>query len=185
MIELILEETTEKMGNAYSALEREFGRIRTGRASPSLLEGISVEYYGSMVPIRQVANVSVPEPRLLVVQPWDRNALPAIEKAINKSELGLNPMNDGVVIRLPIPALTEERRKELVKIVRKLAEENRVSVRNARRQEIDEMRKLQKSGDITEDDLHRGMEKIQELTDTHIEKIDEFLKEKEEEIMEV
>jgi len=185
MIELILEESEEKMENALLALKREFGRIRTGRASPNLLEGITVEYYGSMVPIRQVANISVPEPRLLVIQPWDRNALSAIEKSINKSELGLNPMNDGVVIRLPIPALTEERRKDLVKIVRKLAEENRVSVRNARRQEIEEMRKLEKEGDITEDDLHRGMEKVQELTDSYIEKIDGFLKKKEEEIMEV
>ncbi len=185
MIELILEEAEEKMSNAVVALEREFIRIRTGRASPALLDSLKVECYGSLMPIRQVANISVPEPRLLVVQPWDRSVLSAVEKAINKSELGLNPMNDGVVIRLPIPALTEERRKDLIKLSRRVAEEGRVSIRNARRQEIEELRKYQKAGDISEDDLHRGIDKIQELTDRFVADLDKILKEKENEIMEV
>lgn len=185
MIELVLEEAEEKMSNAVKALEREFTRIRTGRASPALLDSLRVECYGSLMPIRQMANISVPEPRLLVVQPWDRSVLPAVEKAINKSELGLNPMNDGVVIRLPIPALTEERRKDLIKLSRRVAEEGRVSIRNARRQEIEELRNYQKSGDISEDDLHRGIDKIQELTDRFVADLDKILKEKENEIMEV
>ena len=185
MIELVLEEAEEKMTNALDATKREFARIRTGKASPSLLDGIRVEYYGSQLPIRQVANVSAPEPRLLVVQPWDREALAAIEKAINKSEIGLNPINDGVVLRLPIPALTEERRRDLVKQVKRLAEEGRVSVRNARRQQIEELRELQKDGDITEDELHKGMDQIQRLTDTYIEQLEQILRDKEDEIMEV
>lgn len=185
MIELVLDEAEEKMINALEATKRDFSRIRTGKASPALLDGIRVEYYGSQLPIRQVANVSAPEPRLLVVQPWDREALPAIEKAINKSEIGLNPLNDGVVVRLPIPSLTEERRKDLVKQVKRLAEEGRVSVRNARRQQIEELRTLQKESDITEDELHKGMDLIQELTDKYIEQMEEILKSKEDEIMEV
>jgi len=185
MIELVLEEAEEKMSNAVEATRREFSRIRTGKASPVLLDGIKVEYYGSQMPVRQVANVSAPEPRLLVVQPWDRSALPAIEKAINKSGLGLNPMNDGVVIRLPIPALTEEIRLTLVKMVRGLTEEGRISIRNARRQEVEELRKLQKDGDIPEDDLHKGIDKIQKLTDDYVEQMDTLLKDKENEIMEV
>ncbi len=185
MIELVLEEAEEKMSNSLEATQREFSRIRTGKASPVLLDGIKVEYYGSQMPVRQVANVSAPEPRLLVVQPWDRSALPAIEKAINKSGLGLNPMNDGVVIRLPIPPLTEERRQTLVKMVRHLAEEGRISIRNARRQEVEELRKLQKGGDIPEDDLHKGIDKLQKVTDDYVEQMDKLLKDKENEIMEV
>lgn len=185
MVELVLEETEEKMQQACEALKREFSRVRTGKASPALLEGVRVEYYDTLMPLRQVANISAPEPRLLVVQPWDRGALPAIEKAISKSELGLHPLNDGVVIRLPIPALTEERRKDLVRVVRKLAEDARVSVRNIRRSEIEELRALEKSGEITEDELHKGLDKIQDITDQHIATVDELLKAKEREVMEV
>ncbi len=185
MIELVLEEAEEKMKNCCEALKREFARVRTGKASPVLLDGIRVEYYGTQMPLRQMANISAPEPRLLVVQPWDRAALPAIEKAISKSDLGLHPLNDGVVIRLPIPALTEERRRELVKLVRKLAEEARVSIRNVRRTEIEEARKLEKEGEITEDELHSVTEKIQEITDRHIALVEELLKAKEREVLEV
>jgi ribosome recycling factor len=185
MVELVLEESEDKMQQACEALKREFSRVRTGKASPALLDGIRVEYYGTQMPLRQVANISAPEPRLLVVQPWDRTALPAIEKAISKSELGLHPLNDGAVIRLPIPTLTEERRRDLVKLVRKLAEDSRVSVRNIRRSEIEELRKLEKSGDITEDDLHKGTDKIQEITDRHVALVEELLKAKEREVMEV
>lgn len=185
MVELVLEESGEKMEQALENLRREFTRVRTGKASPALLDGIRVEYYGSQLPLRQVANISAPEPRLLVIQPWDKTALPAIEKAINKSELGLNPLNDGVVIRLPIPPLTEERRKDLVRLVRKMAEDTRVAIRNVRRNQIEELRKLEKDGEITEDDLHRASEKIQEITDKYIGEVDELLKAKEREVMEV
>ncbi|MBN1424240.1 ribosome recycling factor [Candidatus Fermentibacteria bacterium] len=185
MMALVLEESEEKMQQAYEALKREFTRVRTGKASPALLDGIRVEYYGSQIPLRQVANISAPEPRLLVVQPWDRTALSAIEKAISKSEIGLHPLNDGAVIRLPIPKLTEERRKELVRHVRKLSEDVRVSVRNIRRGQIEELRKFEKSGDITEDDLHKGSDRIQEITDRHVAMIDDLMKAKEREVMEV
>ena len=181
----ILSSLREKMKKATEHIRREFATIRTGRASTSLLDGINVDYYGSSVPLNQLANVSVPDSRLLLVTPFDKGGLGGIEKALLKSDLGLTPNNDGRVIRIPIPELTEERRKDLVKVVRRLAEDSRVSVRNIRREAKDHVKKSEKSGDIPEDDSHRLVDEIQEVTDEFVKKIDELLKAKEEEIMEV
>lgn len=180
----ILKDAKERMKKAVKVIDDELKGIRTGRASPSILQGIKVEYYGTKIPINQVASITVPQPDLLVIHPWDKNALPEIEKAIRVSDLGLNPSNDGNVIRIPIPPLTEERRKELVKLVRKLAEEGRVAIRNIRRDANEKVRKLKKDGEISEDDAMRLEKEIQKLTDEFIEKIDEILKHKEREIME-
>lgn len=181
----LLKETEEKMKKVVENTRKEFGKIRTGRARPSLVEGIMVEYYGTMTPLEQMAKISAPEPRLLVIQPWDKSVINNIEHAILKSDLGLNPTNDGDVIRITIPQLTEERRKELVRVVRKKAEEERIAVRNIRREANEELKKLEKDGEISEDNYHRGLENVQELTDEYIEKIDKLLEEKEAEIMEV
>jgi ribosome recycling factor len=182
----LIASTREGMARAVEALQEEFNRIRTGKATPSLLDGVKVEYYGSKVPIKQVASLSIPEARLIVIQPWDKGSIEAIEKGIQQADLGLNPMNDGNIIRVPIPQLTEERRHELVKYVRKLAEESRVSVRNTRREANEKLKALQKEGRISEDEYHRAHDKeIQELTDEFIEKIGETVTRKEEEIMEV
>ncbi|MFP4173181.1 MAG: ribosome recycling factor [Candidatus Hydrogenedentota bacterium] len=178
-------EAQEKMEKALEALRHEFSAIRTGRASVSLLDMVDVEVYGAKMKVNQLATVTTPEPRLLMVTPWDKSQIGVIEKAIIASPLDLTPSNDGKAIRIPIPQPTEERRKELVKMVKKLAEETRVSIRNARRQAIDAVKKAQKAGDIPEDDAHREQERLQELTDQYIEKVDETLKHKEEEIMEV
>jgi ribosome recycling factor len=182
----LIARTKESMGKAVDALQEEFNRIRTGKATPSLLDGVKVDYYGSKVPIKQVGSISIPEARLILVQPWDKNAIEAIEKGILQADLGLNPMNDGNVIRVPIPQLTEERRLELVKYVRKLAEESRVSIRNTRREANDKLKAMEKEGKISEDEYHRVHDKeIQELTDDFINKIEEVVARKEEEIMEV
>ena len=181
----VLSSTQEKMDKTLEHIHREFSTIRTGRASPALVDGLNIDYYGSSVPLNQIANISVPEPRLLAITPYDKGALGAIEKAILKSDLGLTPNNDGKIIRIPIPELTEERRKNLVKVVRRLAEDSRISVRNIRREANDQLKKGEKNGDISEDDSHRTMDEVQKLTDEHIEKIDEILKAKEDEIMEV
>lgn len=165
--------------------KKDFSTIRTGRASPSILDNIRADYYGTPTPLNQMAKISVPEPRLIVVQPWDKEGLKSIERAILKSDLGLNPTVDGELIRLSIPQLTEERRKELVKVVRNKAEDQRVNVRNNRREANEELKMLENDGDISEDLYHRGLEKIQEITDEFIEEIDNLLKEKEAEIMEV
>lgn len=185
MLNQVYQEMERKMAKAAEALKAEFAGIRTGRANPALLEGIKVQSYGATVPLNQVAGVSVPEPRLLVIQPWDKNALPEIEKAILKSELGLTPMNDGRVIRLPIPTLTEERRRELSKVVKKMAEDHKVAVRNIRREANDEIKKLEKDKKISEDESKKALERTQELTDKAIKGIDEVLAKKEKEIMEV
>lgn len=185
MLNQVYQEMERKMAKAAEALKAEFAGIRTGRANPALLEGIRVQSYGALVPLNQVAGVSVPEPRLLVIQPWDKSALSEIEKAILKSELGLTPMNDGRVIRLPIPPLTEERRRELSKVVKKMAEDHKVAVRNIRREANDEIKKLEKDKKISEDDSKKALEKTQELTDKAIKGIDEVLAKKEKEIMEV
>ena len=185
MVNDIMSEARQAMQNSVEALHNEMGTVRTGRASAHLLDQIRVDYYGSQVPINQVATVGIPEPRLIAIQPWDKSAIPLVEKAIQESSLGLNPSNDGTVIRLPIPALTEERRQELVKVVRQYAEESRVSVRNARRDANELLKDAQKEGEIPEDDAKRGAEQVQSLTDEFVSKIDETLKEKEEEIMEV
>ncbi|RKZ22610.1 ribosome recycling factor [bacterium] len=180
----ILKDAKERMKKAVKVVEDELKGVRTGRASPSILQGIKVEYYGTKVPINQVASITVPQPDLLVVHPWDKSVLPEIEKAIRTSDLGLNPSNDGNVIRIPIPPLTEERRKELVKLVRKMAEEGRVAIRNIRRDANEKVRRLKKDGEISEDDAMRLEKEIQKLTDEYIEKIDEVLEHKEKEIME-
>lgn len=185
MIEKILEETGEKMEKSLGAFRRELAGIRTGRATTTLLDSIRVDAYGQKMPLNQVASVSVPESRVILVQPWDRTIVSDVEKAIHKSDLGLVPNTDGNVIRLIIPHLTEERRHDLVKIVRKQAEEARVSVRNVRRDANDSLKKAQKDGTISEDDSHKAMDDVQELTDKYVEEIEKTLKSKEDEIMEV
>lgn len=174
----------EKMKDVVEATRKEFASIRTGRANPALLDRVNVEAYGDVYPINQVASVSVPEPRLLVIQPWDRKLVSDIERAILKSDLALTPMSDGSVIRIPIPTLTEERRRELVKVARKVAEEMRIRIRNIRREAIDILREQEKNKEITEDDLRRGQDDIQKLTDAFIAEVDGLLETKEAEIME-
>ena len=173
------------MERTVTALRRELARTRTGRASTSLLEGIVVEYYGTRTPLNQLAGLSAPEPRLLVIQAYDKTALAQIERAILQSDLGLVPVNDGKILRVPIPELTEERRRDLVKHIRKVAEDHRVSMRNHRRDALDLLKSLEKDKEITEDDLRRAQEKAQEITKMYIERVDQVLKAKEDEIMEV
>jgi ribosome recycling factor len=185
MIEKVHGDTEDRMKKSLTAFRRELAGIRTGKATTALLDAVRVEAYGQMMPLNQVASISVPESRLLLVQPWDRSILSAVEKALHKSDVGLVPNTDGNVIRLAIPPLTEERRHDLVKIVRKHAEEARVSVRNIRRDANDSLKKAQKDGSISEDDSHKGMDKIQDLTDRYIAEVDTVLQTKEEEIMEV
>jgi ribosome recycling factor len=175
----------DKMKKAIHALGEDFNTIRTGRASAALFEKIKVDYYEQKVPLNQVANISIPEARLVVIQPWDRTVLNEIEKAIQKSELSVNPSNDGKVIRIAIPPLTEERRKDLVKVTKNKAEASRVSIRNVRRDANEELKKLEKSSEITEDQTKRGMEEIQKLTDKYIEEVNKLYEIKEKEIMEV
>ncbi len=177
--------TTERMEGSIEALKKEFGSIRTGRASLALLDGIMVDYYGTPTPVQQLASLSVPESRQIAIQPWEQRVIPEIEKAIMKSDLGLTPSNDGRVIRISIPALTEERRKQLVKVVRKKAEEAKVAIRNIRRDSNEELKKLEKEKHLSEDDVKRSHDEIQKMTDSYIVKIDEVLKHKENEIMEV
>ncbi|HWO97884.1 MAG TPA: ribosome recycling factor [Bacillus sp. (in: firmicutes)] len=185
MAKQVLQSTKEKMDKAIQAYTRELASVRAGRASASLLDKVTVDYYGAPTPINQLASVSVPEARLLVIQPYDKSQVSEVEKAILKSDLGLNPTNDGTVIRIAIPALTEERRRELVKLVKKYSEDAKVAVRNVRRDANDDLKKLEKNGEITEDDLKGYSEDVQKLTDEHIAKIDSITKDKEKEIMEV
>lgn len=185
MVNEILSEAKHAMQKAIEAFQHEMATIRTGRASTALLDTIRVDYYGTKSPINQMANVGVPEPRLITIQPWDKGTISAIEKAILASNLGLVPSNDGNLIRLPIPQLTEERRKELVRMVRHQAEEGRISVRNARREANEMLREAQKEGEIPEDESKRAQDQVQTLTDEFVVKVDDLLKEKEEEIMEV
>jgi ribosome recycling factor len=173
------------MQKAVEATKREFAGVRTGRASPALLERVSVDYYGVATPVTQVASVSVPEARLLVIQPWDKALIKEIERAILKSELGLTPSTDGAVIRLPIPSLTGERRRELVKVVHKQAEEGRVAIRNIRRDNREKLERLEKAGDLSKDDARRHQDELQKITDQHIKEIDTLLAAKEKEITEV
>jgi ribosome recycling factor len=180
-----LKEATHKMEQALAHLKEDLAGIRTGRAAPAVLNRITVEYYGTPVPLNQLAGVSVPEPRLLQVQPFDRNAIGAIEKAIQSSDLGITPSNDGSVIRLAFPPLTEERRRELVKQVHHRAEEARVAVRNVRRHSKDEMEKLERGGTISEDELTRGEKELQKLTDRFVAEIDVIQGHKEQELLEV
>ncbi|WP_342566794.1 ribosome recycling factor [Psychrobacillus sp. FSL K6-4046] len=181
----VIEQTKDKMAKTIQVYTRELASIRAGRASAALLDKITVDYYGAPTPINQMAGISTPEARLLTIQPYDKSVLGDIEKAIMKSDLGITPTNDGNLIRIAIPALTEERRKDLVKQVKKEAEEAKVNIRNVRRDGNDDLKKLEKAGEITEDDLRSYTEEIQKITDANIEKIDAITKDKEKEILEV
>lgn len=185
MVKDVLADAESRMGKAMDALRRELDTIRTGRASPSLVERVSVDYYGTMTPLNQVAGISVPEPRLLVIQPWDRGTIPVIEKALQKSELGLNPSNDGQVIRIQIPALTEERRKQLVKLVHSHVEDGKVSVRNVRRDAMAHTRELLNDKSISEDDERRAEQQVEDLTKRFIDEADKIGKAKERDVLEV
>lgn len=185
MVKDTLAQAETKMKKSVEALRHHLSSIRTGRASPALVEHLHVEYYGSEVPLNQIANISTPEARMLVIQPWDQGAVKAIEKAIQHSELGINPTNDGRVIRLAIPALTEQRRKDLTKLVRKEVEESKVALRNLRRDGQTDLKKLESDKQISTDDLKRAQEKLQELTDRYIKEMDSIGTAKEAEVMEV
>ncbi|GAB6182308.1 ribosome recycling factor [Thermodesulfovibrio hydrogeniphilus] len=185
MIQEFKKKANEKMNLALEVFKKDLSTFRTGRASLSILDNIRVEYYGNKVPLNQVATLGIPEPRLITIQPWEQRMIGEIEKAIMKSDLGLTPMNDGKTIKLNIPPLTEETRKQLVKVVRKRAEEARVAVRNIRRDIIEEIKKAEKDKKLSEDDSRRAQEEIQKITNSFIEKIDKALEQKEKEIMEV
>lgn len=183
--ETLLKEAEDHMNKSVDATRRELSSVRTGKATTALLDNIRVEYYGSMVPLKQVANVAAPEPRLLTIQPYEKSAVAAIEKAIRSSDLGLNPATDGSILRIPIPPLTEERRRDLVKVVRGMVEHGRVAVRNVRHHIGDRLKQLEKTGEISEDQAKRDAKRLQDLTDSHVKLLDEVLKGKEAEIMEV
>jgi ribosome recycling factor len=185
MNEAIFTHVQKEMDNSLGALRKELAKLRTGRASTALLEHIMVEYYGATTPLNQLATLSAPEPRLLIIQPFDRSAMGEIERAILKSDLGLTPNNDGKVIRIPIPQLTEERRKDLVKHVKRIAEEYRVSVRQHRRDAIERLKEAEKKKEITADDSKHGHDRVQKMTDDYISRIEKVVKAKEEEVMEV
>jgi ribosome recycling factor len=185
MEEEIFKKLKDEMERTLAGLNKSFARVRTGRASASLLDGIKVDYYGTPTPINQVANVSIPESRLIVIVPWDASIVGAIEKAIQKSDLGLTPTTDGKAIRLAIPQLTEERRKEIVKTVKKMAEEGKVKLRNLRRDANEELKAMKKNNSISEDELFKAQDEVQKITDQYIEKVDKVLAVKEKEIMEI
>lgn len=185
MVKEILKETENRMKAVIEATKKDLAAVRTGRANTALLDRVTVDYYGTPTPINQLANISAPEARLLVIQPWDKGVLKDVEKAILKSDLGLVPTNDGAVIRIAIPQLTEERRRELVKLVKKEAEEKRVAVRNIRRDTNEHIKAGEKKGQVSEDDSRRGQEDIQKLTDKYIAEIDRLVEHKEKEILEV
>lgn len=181
----ILKDADHKMERAREVAREEFSGVRTGRATPAILNRVTVDYYGTPTPMNQLASMSVPESRVLLISPFDPNSMPAMEKAIMQSDLGLTPSNDGHVIRLVFPQLTEERRKELIKVVRERAEDGRIAIRNVRRHAKDELERLQKDGEIGEDDLMRAEKELQQMTDKHVAEIDELLEHKERELMEV
>jgi len=180
-----LTDAESRMRGAVESVRREFGSIRTGRANPAILDRIEVEAYGSRMPLRSVANIGAPEPRLLTVTPFDPNSLKDIERAISNSDVGLNPQNDGKILRLPIPELTEERRRELIRLARSMSEEGRVAVRNVRRDEMRDVHELRKMGEVSEDDERRAENELQRLTDVYVKRIDTALSEKESELLEV
>lgn len=184
-MDAVLKDTRDRMQKSIQALEEELNTIRTGRASAALFERVKVEYYGNPTPLNQVATISVPEARLVVIQPWDKGIINEIEKAIQKSELSVNPSNDGKVIRINIPPLTEERRKEYVKVAKSMAEQARVALRNIRRDANEELKKAQKAGDISEDDEKRAADEVQKITDDSVEKVNEAVEAKEKEILEI
>ena len=177
--------TKEKMGKTIEVLKRDYAAIRAGRANAAVLDKVTVDYYGTPTPINQLASVSVAEARILTIQPWDKSVLNAIEKAIQASDIGINPQNDGVVIRLTFPKLTEENRKVIVKDVSKMAEESKVAIRSIRRDAMDKLKKMQKASEITEDDLKNGEEEVQKITDNNIKEIDKIASAKEKEVMEI
>jgi ribosome recycling factor len=185
MMEALQKDISAKMSRSIESFRKELGKVRTGRASFSLVDGIKVDYYGTPTPLQQVGTLSVPESRLITVTPWDAKMIGPIEKAIQSSGLGLNPVNDGKIVRIPIPPLTEERRKDLVKLVKKMAEDARVAIRNVRREAIERIKEKEKKKEISEDEMKRGQDRIQKETDAFVKKIDEILKAKEQEIMEV
>jgi ribosome recycling factor len=181
----IISKAEEKMKKTVEATKHEFSAVRTGRASASLLERIQVECYGTTTPIRQVASISVPDPQLLIIQPWDKSIIPQIEKAVMQANLGISPSNDGKVVRLPFPPLSEERRKELVKLVRQMTEESRVAVRNIRRDANEHIKAMEKNEHLSEDESKRAQDEVQKITDKYIKQIDQLLELKEKEVMEV
>jgi len=185
MIQELRKKTHERMQTSIEALKKKFGAVRTGRASLSLLDGLTVDYYGTPTPVQQVASLSIPDSRQILIQPWEQKIIPEIEKAIMKSDLGLTPMNDGKLIRINIPALTEERRKQLVKVVKKETEDAKVAVRNIRRETNEELKKLEKEKHVSEDEIQKEHDEIQKITDSFIKKVEELLEHKEKEIMEV
>lgn len=185
MIDELLDDAKRRMDKSVEAALHEFNTVRTGRASAALLDRVTVDYYGQKTPVKQLATINVPEPRMLTIQPFDPSSVKAIERALLESDLGLTPNNDGKLIRLPIPQLTEERRKELVRVVRHLAEEGRVAIRNVRRDVMHDLKELARDGDVGDDDERRAEDRLQKLTDEHVHRVDELLKRKEEEIMEV
>ena len=184
MIDSIYQESKENMVKAIAALKKDLKRVRTGRASLSLLDGIKVDYYGTLTPVNQLATLAVPESRLITIQPWDVSVIKEIEKAVLKSDLGLTPTSDGKIVRIAIPPLTEQRRKELVKVVHKICEEHKVSIRNIRRESNEMIKELKKDGEVSEDEAFKSQDKIQKMTDEHIKLVDECYKEKEKEILE-
>ncbi len=185
MLDEIYNDLQERMDKTLEALRRELGHLRTGKATPKLLDGVVVEAYGSKMPLNQLASIGAPEPRLLTIQPFDHSQLGAIEKALLASDLGITPNNDGSLIRLPIPALNEERRREYVKLAKKYSEEAKVALRNVRRDGNDKIKKAEGDSDLTKDEAHRGQDQVQKLTDEYVAKVDEILAAKETEIMEV
>jgi ribosome recycling factor len=185
VIEDVVADAQRRMDRTIESTRQEFGSVRTGRASAGLLDRIQVSYYGTKTPLNQLAQISVPEPRLLSIQPYDKGAIKEIERAILESDLGLTPANDGQVIRLPVPQLTEQRRKDLVKVVGKLAEEGRIALRNVRRDAIGQLKELERDGEVGTDELHRAEDRVQKLTDGHVKLVDDLYKHKETEILEV
>ncbi len=185
LIDELLADGGERMAKSVEAMRHEFGSVRTGRANPALLDRISVDYYGTVTPLRQLATISAPEARMLTVQPYDKSSIKAIERAILESDVGLTPGNDGNLIRLSVPELTEERRRQLVKVVRQIAEEGRVAIRNIRRDVMHDLRELKEAGEAGSDDEHRAEVELQRVTDTRIGELDQLLKHKEEDILEV
>ncbi len=185
MIDELLADGRERMGKSIDATRQEFGSVRTGRATPALLDRVNVDYYGAITPLKQLATISTPEPRMLTVQPFDKSSIKAIERAILESDLGLTPGNDGNVIRLVVPELTEERRRELVRVARTIAEDGRVAIRNIRRDVMHDLRELKEAGETGSDDEHRAEQELQKVTDARVAELDELLKHKEADILEV
>ncbi len=181
----LFNETDRKMSKAIDSLKKEFQKVRTGRANPAILDNINVDYYGTPTPLSQVGNISVPDPQLITISPWEKNMLAEIEKAIQRADLGITPQNDGNIIRLPIPPLTEERRKEMVKQIKKMGENAKIPIRNSRREGNDQLKKMEKSKEISQDEQKQYTSKIQDVTDKYTKSVDQLMEEKEKELMEV